>query len=283
MNSKPLCLRRLLALIAIAMLFQATASNAAKAPAPADEPASVIGHPWITSQPNREPNAYFTNISDGDTRESPFVLRFGLAMRGLVPAGQTAGRAGHHHLLINQPLPLDFTKALPFTDQYIHFGKGQMEAVLNLKPGTYRMSLVLADKAHIPYFVYSKPLRVTVSKQNPQATAASVQGPPRVEILSLSDNETVRAPVRIQFHASGHNVSHAEPKVEGTGHFRMTLERPGKAAEVLAFVHGQTEVWLNPPIGSYKVRLELVSNTDSGVTMATSTPIRLNVVSHSSP
>jgi hypothetical protein len=70
---------------------------------------------------------YFTNVKDGDVLEAPFVLRFGLSMRGLVPAGKTAGRAGHHHLLVNQPLPLDFKQPLPFTDQYIHFGKGQME------------------------------------------------------------------------------------------------------------------------------------------------------------
>jgi hypothetical protein len=38
------------------------------------------------------------------------VARFGLSMRGIVPAGQSAGHAGHHHLLIDQPLPLDFRK-----------------------------------------------------------------------------------------------------------------------------------------------------------------------------
>ena len=63
-----------------------------------------------------------------------------------MPAGKTAGRAGHHHLLINQPLPLDFKKPLPFTEQYIHFGKGQMETVVDLKPGTCTFNLLLADQ-----------------------------------------------------------------------------------------------------------------------------------------
>lgn len=66
-------------------------------------------------------------------------------MRGLIPAGHTVGLAGHHHLLINQALPLDFTKPLPFTEKYIHFGKGQMETVVDLAPGRYELRLVLAD------------------------------------------------------------------------------------------------------------------------------------------
>ena len=104
----------------------------------------VLAHPWVVPPPNREPQAYFTNVKDGDVLEAPFVLRFGLSMRGLVPAGKTAGRSGHHHLLVDQPLPLDFKKPLPFTDKYIHFGKGQMEHVVDLPPGTYTFNLLLA-------------------------------------------------------------------------------------------------------------------------------------------
>ena len=43
------------------------------------------------------------------------------------------GKSGHHHLLVNRDLPLDFKAALPFNEQYIHFGKGQMETVLTLE------------------------------------------------------------------------------------------------------------------------------------------------------
>ena len=142
----------------------------------AAERGELAAHPWVVPPPNWSPEAYFTNLKDGATLESPFVARFGLSMRGIVPAGKTAGQAGHHHLLINQPLPLDFKKPLPFTDQYIHFGKGQMETVVDLPPGTYTMRLVLADQGHIPYFVYSKPLKFTVSKQNKGVAPASAAG-----------------------------------------------------------------------------------------------------------
>ncbi|MFC5498753.1 DUF4399 domain-containing protein [Caenimonas terrae] len=239
------------------------------------EASELLSHPWVEPPPNRQPEAYFTNLRDGDSRVAPFVLRFGLSMRGIVPAGKTAGRAGHHHLLINQPLPLDFKKPLPFTDQYIHFGKGQMETVINLKPGTYNLNLLLADQGHIPYFVFSRPLRVTITAQDPKLTPAAVLGPRRIEILNLADQQAVKGPFRVQFHASGYNISHRDAGVPDSGHFRLTLERGGRR-ELLDFRQGQTEVWLNPPRGDYALQLDLVDNT-SDRPLASAPPLRLNV------
>ena len=256
--------------------------GAAAQPAPAGADASeVLKHPWVEPPPNRQPEAYFSNLKDGDSRVSPFVLRFGLAMRGIVPAGKTVGRAGHHHLLINQPLPLDFKKPLPFTDQYIHFGKGQMETVINLKPGTYTLNLLLADQGHIPYFVFSRPLKLIVTAQDPKLTPAGVQGPKRIEILDLADQQVVKGPFRVQFHASGYNIAHRDAKVADSGHFRLTLERGGKR-DVLDFRQGQTEVWLNPPRGDYALRLELLDNI-SDQPIAAAAPLRLNVSSSAAP
>jgi len=259
----------------ICLSLLACTAAAASPPAASEPDAFASTHPWVTPPPTREPAAYFTNLKSGAVVQSPFVVRFGLSMRGLVPAGNSVGRAGHHHLLINQPLPLDFKKPLPFTEQYVHFGKGQMETVLSLKPGTYDLALLLADQGHIPYFVYSKPMRVTVSSYDPKVTVASVQGPARVEIAEPANGSTFRAPFRVQFHASGYNVSHEAAKLPGTGHFRITAERRG-AREVLNFPAGETETWLAPPVGDYQLRLELVSNTDQSV-MASSAPVRVTV------
>lgn len=260
---------------AVAWLLMST--GGAWAQAPSADPADLVVHPWVVPPPNWSPEAYFTNLQDGATVEAPFVARFGLSMRGIVQAGQSAGTAGHHHLLINQPLPLDFSKPLPFTDQYIHFGKGQMETVIDLPPGTYSMRLVLADQGHIPYFVYSKPLKFTITKQNKGVTAASLLGVPRIELLSPSDRTTVQLPVRLQFHASGYNLSNAAPKLPDTGHFRLVLERAGQKAETLDLEGGQTEVWLNPPKGAYTARLELMSNTAAGNVLARARPVAFNV------
>ena len=257
--------RRHLAVLAAALAVAAPAF-AADAP-PADVADSVV-HPWVVPPANLQPSAHFTNLKDGDVVEAPFVARFGLSMRGLVPAGKTAGRAGHHHLLVNQPLPLDFTKALPFTEKYIHFGKGQMETVLDLKPGKYQLTLLLADQGHIPYFVYSRPVSITVAAQKTGVKPAALQGPARVEMLSPADGSTQRGPFRVLFHASGLNVAHAAAKVAETGHFRLTVERKGARPEVLEFKGGHTETWLEPPPGEYQLRLELVNNVDGRVMAA---------------
>ena len=246
----------------------------AAAPAAPTGAADTQARSWVVPPANLEPEAHFTNLKDGAVVDSPFVVKFGLSMRGIVPAGQTVGRAGHHHLLVDQPLPLDFTKALPFTDHYMHFGKGQMETVLNLKPGRHTLTLLLADKGHIPYFVFSKPFQVTVARQDPAASAAAIQGPKRVELLSPADGAQVRDAFNVRFHASGFNVSDASIKAADTGHFRLTVDRGTGRPAVIAFAEGQTETWLEPPPGDYRLQLELVSNQD-GSMLAVSPPVRV--------
>ena len=242
-------------------------------------PAEPQAEAWVAPPTALQPAAHFTNLKDGAMVESPFIVKFGLSMRGLVPAGKTVGRSGHHHLLVDQPLPLDFTKALPFTDHYMHFGKGQMETVLNLKPGKHTLTLLLADQGHIPYFVYSKPITVTVTRQNPpQPTAAATQGPPRVELLAPADDSQVRDAFNVQFHASGFNVADATIRTPDTGHFRLTIERAAGRPAVLDFAQGQTETWLEPPPGDYRLQLELVGNQD-GAVLARSTPVRVRAAS----
>ncbi len=246
----------------------AGSSAAAQGMAKTDADVELLAQPWVVPPPQRSPEAYFTNVKSGDAVSSPFLLAFGLSMRGLVPAGHAAGSAGHHHLLINQPLPLDFTKALPFTEKYIHFGKGQMDAVVDLPPGDYEFRLVLADQGHIPYFVYSKPLRLKVTEQRKGVAAKDVLGPPRVEIVNLADNQALKPPLRLQFHAYGYNIGHQAAQVPDTHYFRLLLERTGARPEVMDFKSGRTEVWLNPPKGPYTARLELVRNLASAEPVA---------------
>ena len=262
--------------LAGALLGAACIAGFAAPAASADPSGEVPVHPWVVPPSDLQAVARFTNLKDGATVTSPFVVKFGLAMRGLVPAGQTVGTAGHMHLLINQPLPLDFKKALPFTDQYIHFGKGQMETVLDLKPGTYQFTLLLADHAHIPFFVFSRPIRVTVAGKAPGTTAQQVQGPPRVEILDLRDGDTVRDAFPVRLHASGFNLAHAQAKVPGTGHFRLVLTPSRAAPETIELAGGQTETWLRPPADDYRVALQLVDNIDGHV-LASAPPLRVRV------
>ncbi|MEO8248944.1 MAG: DUF4399 domain-containing protein [Burkholderiales bacterium] len=235
-------------------------------------------HQWVVPPPHGVPDAYFTNLQDGAKVEAPFVLKFGLTQRGLVPAKHWAGRAGHHHLLVDQALPIDLKKPLPFNENYVHFGKGQMESVVDLPPGEHTVRLLLADGDHVVYFIYSKELKFTVTKRNADVDKKALVGPPRVELLSPANKAVVsKMPMRVQFHASGLNVASVGGKAAETGHFRLTLERTGQKPELLDFVGGQTEVWLDLPKGEYSARLDMASNASPGKSLTRVEPASFTV------
>jgi hypothetical protein len=235
------------------------------------------GHPWLSS-PLRtpQPETYFSNLKDGAQIETPFVLKFGLSRYGLAPITKPVPHTGHHHLLVDRDLPLDFDKPLPFNAQYIHFGKGQMETVLDFKPGTYKLRLLLANEKHIPYFIYSKPLSVVVTRKRDGVDPKSLIQP-GVSFLAPASGETVQTPFRVVFHASGLSVGSQEITDKGVGHFRIVAERSGAPSERIALANGATEAWLNPPAGDYRFRLELVGN-GQGEVLSTSAPIELKVL-----
>ena len=236
-------------------------------------------HSWQAALPRLTAEAYFTNLKDDARIETPFRATFGLSGGwGLAPISKPiSGKSGHHHLLVNRELPLDFKTALPFNDQYIHFGKGQMETVLTLEPGTYTLRLLLADDKHLPHFVYSKPLKVTVTRKNKSVDPKSLVNK-GISMANIEPNSALKGPFRVQFQASGFNVAHLNQKEKDTGHFRLTLtpEKGGKPAE-MNLVNGQTEVWLSPPSGSYAMKLDLVDNIDPGKTLAQTMAVPVRV------
>lgn len=245
----------------------------AHAQAPASS-ARVL-HPWQAPMPAGKAEAYFTNLKPGDSIETPFVLKFGLSGGwGLAPiAKPLGGKSGHHHLLVNRDLPLDFKAALPFNEQYIHFGKGQMETVLTLAPGSYTLRMLLADDKHLPHFVYSKPLKVTVTKKNDTDPKTLVTKGIAIQVAGAE----VKTPFRVQFHASGLNVAHVMQQEKDTGHFKLTVTSKAGAVAEMDFAEGQTETWLAPPAGDYTLKLEFVDNLNpkQAVVGAVTTPVRV--------
>ncbi len=223
-------------------------------------------HPWQAALPRLTAEAYFANLKNGDSIETPFLVKFGLSGNwGLAPiAKPSQGKGGHHHLLVNRDLPLDFKQPLPFTDQYIHFGKGQMETVLTLAPGTYKLRLLLADNGHLPHFVYSKPMSITVTKKNATDPKSLVK---KGISLSVTGDE-VKPPFRVQFHASGLNVAQLGQKEPDTGHFRLSVVPKSGSPADIDFVNGQTEVWLAPPAGDFTLKLEFVDNLNPAKPLA---------------
>ncbi len=108
-------------------------------------------------------SVYFINLKDGDVASSPVRIQFGLKGMGVAPAGIEKEGTGHHHLLINAA-QVDINGMLPMTDQVRHFGAGQTETTLELKPGKYTLQLILGDQNHVPHHppVASDPITIQV-------------------------------------------------------------------------------------------------------------------------
>ncbi len=107
--------------------------------------------------------AYFIEPKDGAEVSSPVRVVFGLASMGVAPAGINQSGTGHHHLLIDSP-EIDYTKPLPASEQIVHFGGGQTETTLDLKPGKHTLQMLLGDWKHQPHNppVQSEKITITV-------------------------------------------------------------------------------------------------------------------------
>lgn len=103
-------------------------------------------------------NVSILEPADGATVGTTFKVRFGVKGLEVAPAGDIVANSGHHHLLINlDSLPAG--ESIPFSDQHMHFGKGQTEADVKLAPGSYKLTAQFANGAHQSY---GKPLSQTI-------------------------------------------------------------------------------------------------------------------------
>jgi hypothetical protein len=128
--------------------------------------ASVATFAWAQERTPSPAGAevYIISPKDGATVKSPVTIEFGLKGMGVAPAGVKFENTGHHHLLIDTDIPADQNAPLPTSDTVRHFGKGQTEASVELKPGKHTLQLVLGDDKHTPHNppVVSKKITITV-------------------------------------------------------------------------------------------------------------------------
>jgi hypothetical protein len=106
---------------------------------------------------------YIIAPQDGASVKSPVTIKFGLKGMGVAPAGVAFDNTGHHHLLIDTDVPA-LDAPIPADANHVHFGKGQTETSIELKPGKHTLQLLLGDQAHVPHdpAVVSKKITVTV-------------------------------------------------------------------------------------------------------------------------
>ena len=106
---------------------------------------------------------YIISPANGERLASPVTVIFGLAGMGVAPAGVEKENTGHHHLIIDAPLPA-LDAPVPADDHHRHFGGGQTQVTVELAPGEHTLQLVLGDQNHIPHDppVISEQITVTV-------------------------------------------------------------------------------------------------------------------------
>ena len=252
----------------------------------------------------REPvSVHFSNLKNGYRVRSPFWVEFGIRGMGVIPAGNKNEKAGHHHILIDTPLPRDHTAPIPFSNTHKHFGKGQTGTEIDLPPGRHTLRLLFADHAHKPYFVFSNEIAIEVTAkrsdpapkvlpgadfqascedwyQDTRAAPRKVEGR-EVYVKNLRDEEIVSSPFTLSLGVlgAGLGVAPAGTEIKDTGHFRLAFNtRGGATVQRQNLSDGRTEAIADLPVGDYEVVVSL--HDGAGNPLLKGAPLRFSVNRH---
>ena len=124
----------------------------------------LLAQPSLAGETPRPRNAYLYIgwPSDGAViTQQPFRVWFGLRNFGVAPAGVKKANTGHHHLIIDAPVPAT-GEEIPNDKNHLHFGAGQSEVMLELPPGRHTLQLVMGDHDHVPHNPPLMSRRVTI-------------------------------------------------------------------------------------------------------------------------
>ncbi|HEY2616172.1 MAG TPA: DUF4399 domain-containing protein [Acetobacteraceae bacterium] len=157
--------RRTLWLAAASVGLIATGAAAQGTNPPAGQPAAPAPAASATNPPRTPaPHDAYVYIGwplDGATVGTKFKVWFGTRNFGIAPAGVQKANTGHHHLLIDVPLP-PLDQPIPNDRNHLHFGLGQTEAIVELPPGKHTLQLLMGDADHVPHDPALMSRRITV-------------------------------------------------------------------------------------------------------------------------
>ncbi|MBY5458535.1 SUMF1/EgtB/PvdO family nonheme iron enzyme [Rhizobium leguminosarum] len=141
----------------------------------------IVGGP---SDASPKAKVHFINLKNGQKIPNGTIIYFGLSGMGVAPAGMEKENTGHHHLLIDDAAKdlSGMNREIPNDENHLHFGGGQTEYKVDLKPGPHTLRLVVGDAKHIPHShpVLSDAIRIVVVGE--QREPASTPEPPRVVV-----------------------------------------------------------------------------------------------------
>jgi hypothetical protein len=206
---------------------------------------------------------YFVELADGATVPAKVKLYFGLRNIGVAPAGSSRENSGHHHLLIDSELPA-LNKQIPSDFNHLHFGAGQTEAEITLKPGPHTLQLLLGDKDHVPHTppVMSRQIRVNVGLTGgPTASAPGAEA----YFVDIKDGSVIAPNETIHFGLKNMGVAPAGSDREYSGHHHMLIDADLPPLDEpipndfnhLHFGAGQTEATLTLKGGEHTLQLLL--------------------------
>jgi len=115
--------------------------------------AFIIGGAAVAGDSPAPKNAYLYIgwPNDGEVvHNNNFRVWFGLRNMAIAPAGTEKPMTGHHHLIVDAPLP-PMDEEIPADKNHLHFGKGQTETRITLPSGTHTLQLLLGDLDHVPH------------------------------------------------------------------------------------------------------------------------------------
>ena len=198
----------------VAMLFVAIASCGA-----AFSQGQPTGGP-TPSAPGAE--VYFIDLKDGATVPAKLKIYFGLRNMGVAPAGSDRENSGHHHLLVDTELP-PLDQPIPNDFNHLHFGAGQTETEITLKPGAHTLQLLMGDKDHIPHTppVMSPFIRVRVVDPSARKPAPADA---RVYFVGLEDGSVLPQKATIHFGLVNMGVAPAGIDRPNTGHHHLLID-----------------------------------------------------------
>ncbi len=231
----------------------------------------VLAHGQQTGGPTpsgRGAEVYFVDLKDGATIPSKTTIYFGLRNMGVAPAGSDRENSGHHHLLIDTDLP-PLNRPIPADFNHLHFGAGQTEAEITLKPGEHTLQLLMGDKDHVPHSppVMSPRIRVRVAgtPAPPVVTGGPTPSGPGAEVyfFDLKDGAVIPPKTTIYFGLRNMGVAPAGSDRENAGHHHLLIDTDLPPLDQpipsdfnhLHFGAGQTEAEITLKHGEHTLQL----------------------------
>ena len=187
---------------------------------------------------------------DGDEVVSPFRVKMGAQALILRRPFTDQQHYGHHHLIIDAPLP-PLGQKIPNDEQHLHFHGVEEDAMLNLPPGEHTLRLLFG-------YAYGLPYEPTLSDE----VTITVKAQRRVFFTEPKDGDDIKeVPFRVAVGTEGledlpgHLViiaDHLAPEVPPAGKPVPSGDR------YIHFAEGQTEAMVDLPSKGHNLRLVYV-------------------------